>query len=155
LHKKYAPKICTAYAVHNFCAYAVTNQFKSFYLTFSLCVPVSFEKDIGIYCIESSCKEDSKIDNVCTFSTIANVRSFPGTAGRYVGARSSVRKLVTSVNRSVSNFGVSPRKNADDFSTDRPWHRDRRFRAIPTFSCSLNIHLYLPKSLFETIVAIQ
>jgi hypothetical protein len=57
------------------------------------------------------------------------------------------------VNRSVSFSDISSSNNADDFSTDRPWHRDRRFRALPTFSCLTSIRLYLPRSLFETIVA--
>jgi hypothetical protein len=57
-------------------------------------VVVSFENNIGIYAfictgIESSCEEGSKIDNVCTFSTIANVRSFPGTPQRTSGTRTS------------------------------------------------------------------
>ncbi len=37
--------------------------------------------------------------------------------------------------------------------TDRPWHKDRRFRALPTFSWKRRVRRILPKSLFDRIIA--
>jgi hypothetical protein len=57
------------------------------------------------------------------------------------------------VNRSVSFSDVSSSNNADDFSTDRPWQRDRRFRALPKLSWKPSVRHYLPKSLSDEIIA--